>query len=623
MAWITDSLRSAIQRLNPFASGTNTALPTIFTHQLALAAYMSSGMLRKVISIPADDRVREWRDWQADEEQIEALEAEERRLGLVAKVKAAEILRGVGGGALILITAGDHASELKPETIAKGGLIAVNVVSRWQIQGKDWVTDLADPLYGSPRMFTISSDGGNKDIHPSRVVCFRGEPIPAGATLAQEEAFWGDSRLLRVYNEVQRADETQQWFAALVRKAKLLRVGIPNMSDFVATDAGQTKLNSRIALIAEGEHTLNAVVYDTGASKDDPGETITDYQVTWAGIPAVMDAFDQRVAAVADIPFTRLMGRSPAGMNATGDHDTDNWLKMIAAGQKLELRPCLEAIDPVLIRSAGLTPKADGESGSITWRFAPLDTPSEKDEADTFFTTMQAVEKLQATAAIPDIAFSKGLQNLMSEREWMPGLDQALGEVPEAERFPEGPTPEEMAAEMAAQAQPGPTDKNGQPITDAAPRSLYVSRKLLNAAELIAWAKAQGFETTLAADDMHVTVLYSRMAVDWLKMGQDWHGDEKGLLTVPAGGARIVEPLGDKGAVVLLFGSSALSYRHEDMVRNGASHDYDEYQPHVTFTYSPGAIDLAKVEPFRGALRFGPEIFEEIDEDWAGKVEEN
>lgn len=621
MAWITDSLRSAIQRLNPFASGTTTALPSIFTHQLALAAYMSSGMLRKVISIPADDRVREWREWQADEAQIEALEAEERRLGLIAKVKAAEILRGVGGGALILITAGNHESELKPETIGKGGLIAINVVSRWQIQGKDWVSDLADPMYGLPRMFTIASNSGSKEIHPSRVVCFRGEPIPAGAALPQEETFWGDSRLLRVYNEVQRSDETQQWFAALVRKAKLLRVGIPGLSDMVATEGGKARLDSRIALIAEGEHALNAVVFDAGVTKDDPGETITDYQLTWAGIPAVMDAFDQRIAAVADIPFTRLMARSPAGMNATGQHDTDNWLKMIAAGQKLELRPCLEAIDPVLIRSAGLTPKADGESGAITWRFAPLDTPSEKVEADTFKVTMEAVEKLQATGAIPDIAFSKGLQNLMSEREWMPGLDQALEEVPEGERYPEGPTPEEMAAELAAQA--GPTDKTGNPITDAAPRSLYVSRKLLNAAELIAWAKSQGFETTLAADDMHVTVLYSRMAVDWLKMGQDWHGDEKGVLVVPAGGARIVEPLGDQGAVVLLFGSSALSYRHEDMVRNGASHDYDEYQPHVTITYAPGSVDLAGVEPFRGALRFGPEIFEEIDDGWNAGITEN
>ena len=76
----------------------------------------------------------------------------------------------------------------------------------------------------------------------------------------------------------------------------------------------------------------------------------------------MMDAFDQRVAAVADIPFTRLMGRSPAGMNATGSHDMDNHNKAIVTGQKLELRPCMEALDPFLLASAGVSDAAPAVS---------------------------------------------------------------------------------------------------------------------------------------------------------------------------------------------------------------------------------------------------------------------
>jgi hypothetical protein len=75
--------------------------------------------------------------------------------------------------------------------------------------------------------------------------------------------------------------------------------------------------------------------------------------------------------------------------------------------------------------------------------------------------------------------------------------------------------------------------------------------------------------------------------------------------------------------VVLLFSSSSLSWRHEDMVRQGASHDFDEYAPHVTITYEARAdLDLAKIEPYRGELIFGPEIFEEINEDWKQSVTE-
>src|SRR5690606_21839739 len=115
MAWITDSLRGAINAIgNRFGYQASTALPNVFSHQLAIAAYMSSGMMRKVIAIPADDGVREWRDWQAEKDDIAKIEAEERRLGLRAKVKHAETLRGIGGGALIIVTAGDHAQPLDP-----------------------------------------------------------------------------------------------------------------------------------------------------------------------------------------------------------------------------------------------------------------------------------------------------------------------------------------------------------------------------------------------------------------------------------------------------------------------------------------------------------------------------
>jgi phage-related protein (TIGR01555 family) len=451
MALIFDSLRSVLERIG--FKGSQRPIDAVFSHQLALAAYMQSGMLRKVIAIPAEDRVRAWREWQATEVQIEKIEAEERRLGLQAKIEAAEVLRGIGGGALLLVTAGNHASELKPETIAEGGLVAVNLLSRWQIQGVDWINDLADPLVGTPRMWRISSGTrGHQDIHPSRVVCFRGKPVPAGAAMNPEDAFWGDSQLLRVFREVERADQTQEWFAALVKKAKLTRIGMPNLDEM-----DDATLGKRMEVVALGENSLNAVFFRSPSGADDPGETITDYQITWAGIPAVMDAFDQRVAAVADIPFTRLQGRSPAGMNATGDHDTDNWNKMVESGQTLQLRPCLDQIDPILIRSAGIIDPdgkegAEGKKvGAVTWKFAPLDTPTAKEETDRFKIWTEAMEKVGNSGTIPDIAYSKAYQNGLIENEWAPGLEAALDEVPEAERFPEGPTEEEIRAEVEAE----------------------------------------------------------------------------------------------------------------------------------------------------------------------------
>jgi uncharacterized protein len=461
---IGDGVTEAIQFAGAgsyFGNRFGGVMERLFAPQLAAAAYLCSGMLQKVIDIPAADRVREWRDWQAEKGQIEAIEAEESRLQIIAKVKFCEVLRGVGGGALILVTPGDGEymqQELRPDSIGKGQLVAVNVARRGELIPEDFDIDLASPTYGEPRMWRVSTGGtggqGAK-IHPSRVIAFRGDPYPAAETVGMEDRYWGISKLLRVYREVQKSDDAQRWFAELVRKAKLLRIGIPNLTDF-STDTAQSRLNRRMAAIAQGEGILNAVVYDAGSGKEsaNPGEQIDDYQITWAGIPAMMDAFDQRVAAVADIPFTRLMGRSPSGMNATGESDQENWNKMVVAGQKLELRPCLEKLDPVLLRSAGVA-----DPSKVTWKFAPLSVPTEQQEAETFDKTMDAMTKLQATGTVPDVAFTKGMQNLLSEREYVPGLDAALEEIPENERF--GLNPDDDGTDPSALQ----TGKEGDPTS--------------------------------------------------------------------------------------------------------------------------------------------------------------
>ncbi|MGE7204900.1 anti-CBASS protein Acb1 family protein [Sphingomonas sp. NPDC019816] len=618
MAWITDSLTRAIAAvvspLSRFGNRSTFGSYGVFNYQLAIAAYQSSGLLRKVIAIPANDRVREWRDWQADGDLAGKIEAEEKRLGLIAKVRQAETLRGIGGGALILITAGDHSQPLDPETINAGGLVAVNVVSRWQIRGDGWIREITDPRYGEPTRFLMDTDGRSVPIHPSRVVCFRGPTLPVGSLLTDEEAFWGDSRLLTVLREAENSDNAQAWFAALIKKAKLTRVGIGNLSERVATPEGYSKIAARVGLLAEGENSLNASVYDLGNGTDLPAEKIDDFTMTWNGIPAMMDAFLQMVATVADIPFTRLTGRSPAGMNATGAYDDQNWAKTVSAGQQLETRPCLDQIDPVLLRSAGIT-----DPDKVSWKWAPLWAPTEKEDADTFYVFTQAVEKLQGTGTIPDQALVKAVQNTLSDREsWLVGIDAALAEIPESERF--GLDPEDDGTDPSAiQAKGGDPESQAtaggdgsaparRAANDAAPRSLYVSRKVKNVGDLQAWAKSQGLPDL--QDDLHVTIAYSTTPVDWIKMGGEWGSDEDGGLTVPAGGPRLVEPLGDRTAV-LLFASSGLSYRNMSMREAGASWDHSDYQPHISLTGDP--VDLANVEPYRGPIEFGPEIFEEID----------
>jgi hypothetical protein len=60
------------------------------------ASYRSSWLMRKAIDLPPYDMTRAGRDWQADGSQIEALEEEERRLGLWDKFRRALVLGRLG-----------------------------------------------------------------------------------------------------------------------------------------------------------------------------------------------------------------------------------------------------------------------------------------------------------------------------------------------------------------------------------------------------------------------------------------------------------------------------------------------------------------------------------------------
>lgn len=149
------------------------------------------------------------------------------------------------------------------------------------------------------------------------------------------------------------------------------------------------------------------------------------------------------------------------------------------------------------------------------------------------------------------------------------------------------------------------------------PQPLYVSRQLeaASARELLHWAREQGIPGLEPASELHVTVLYSRTAVDWFDMGSDWQSDPAGRLRIPPGGPRAVEKFGED-CIVLRFASSELKWRHDSMVERGASHDFEEYAPHITLAkdlgFDPAGIE--QLEPFQGELVFGPEIFGPIRE---------
>lgn len=157
----------------------------------------------------------------------------------------------------------------------------------------------------------------------------------------------------------------------------------------------------------------------------------------------------------------------------------------------------------------------------------------------------------------------------------------------------------------------------GMPTPDGKPSSLYISRPVVNAADIVAWAKDAGFPTTLPADDMHVTVVFSRAQVDWANVPD--HGSDH--VTIEGSVGRSLDQFGD--AVVLRFPCEYLARRHHEISALGASWDHPQYQPHVTITWNVGDFDWRNVPPYAGPIVLGPEIFKPVKEDWKASIVED
>lgn len=153
-------------------------------------------------------------------------------------------------------------------------------------------------------------------------------------------------------------------------------------------------------------------------------------------------------------------------------------------------------------------------------------------------------------------------------------------------------------------------------INESIPRTLYVSRPVLNGKEIQEHYLNQGFEETTSPDKMHVTICYSKDPVDWNNIHRAVQ-DEIHIHPSEDRHHRIFGTQDNAGAHVLEFSEAALADRHDFMRSMGASFDYDSYRPHVTVYYGDPGIGADKIIPWKGPIHLGKEQFEEIDPDWA------
>lgn len=568
-----------------------------------LSTYRQSWLARKLIDIVPEDATRNWRQWNASPEEITAIEATEAAHRLREKLTdALRVARLTGGAALYISVRGQKPEEpLDLNRVRKGDLLNLALLNRYQLSCTQIEASLENPRFGLPAMFQFSGVGTGSmvNIHPTRLAIFEGPKVPDAALNSWA---WGDPMLQSVMDTVKQAEAFPANVVSLLYEANVDILTIPDLMSMLAEEGGDLKVTTYLQTVARIKGNNGMLILDGGDSMDagTSGNTGTKFDrkaISFSGVAELWDRIMQVSAGAADIPMTRLWGRSPAGMNATGESDLINYYQNVNTRQTNEIEPACTLLDQVIIRSALGQP-----AGEIYYDWRPIYEESSESRVNRGKTTVEIIKALAETGLFPDEVLQAVAKSAMIETGALPGMESAIHELSEEADALEDP---ELLAEADIAALPRQRPQL-RLVRDSRTASLYINRPVLNAEAILAHYRKQGFKKFQAASELHVTILYSKTPVDWMAMPEAWESE----LELAPGGPRLQEVLGPKQeAQVLLFGARSLMWRNEELMRAGASSDYPEYTPHITLSYEE---DLSKAEPWNGAILLGPEIWQEI-----------
>jgi phage-related protein (TIGR01555 family) len=429
MTGVWDSFKNLVANLGTSRdkqTGGEYALNTL-TNDVLSTIYRTSWMGRKVIDIPAKDATRKWREWNAEADQIEKLEGEESRLKLQQKtMQVLQLARLYGGAAMYFsIRDDDPALPLEPDQVAQGGLDFITVLDRTILTPGDIDYDPISEGYGKPKWYEISSGTGEKqEIHPSRLAIFIGNDSLLDAGSSSQQQGWGDSVLQAAYEAVRNSDSIASNCASLVYEAKIDVLGIPDLANIMASDRQRALLEQRVELSA-------ILKGNNGMLITDAEEAYSQKEFHFAGLPEISYQAMQAVSGAADIPLTRFLGQSPAGMNSTGESDLKNYYDAVNSMQNLTITPAMENLDEALIRSA-LGDRPD----DIDYTWSSLWQMSDEQKSEISERIANVIKTLADSGLFFDEDLANAAANMLIEHSILPTF--------EITEYPEEPEPPPM-----------------------------------------------------------------------------------------------------------------------------------------------------------------------------------
>lgn len=392
-------------------------------HELE-ALYREDWIGGKIVDIIPDDMTRNWRtfsDASLTPEERTKITAEERRLKLKHHINFNKKWSRLYGGSLIVMNIDDGLDPSEPlivENIKPGQLRNLIVFDRRHADPHRINT--FDPLaenFRQPETYRLANTSG--EIHHTRVVRMDGQPLPYYSF--QRNNYWGDPVFKRIRDAIVNANIALDSAAGLLFESNVDVVGVDGLLHMLATDEGTAQLTKRFQTAKFLKANNNITVYDKGL------EEVKNVVKSFAGIPELLDRFLTILSAASDTPATRLFGKSPVGLNATGDGDLRNYYDSISGKQESELRPPLETIDVVMAMNLGIDPEKMEFSFNPLWQIPDTEAATVKlqnAQADQIYLDLGVVNESMIAQEAKDM----GTYGTIND-EWIEELAQAQEEA--------------------------------------------------------------------------------------------------------------------------------------------------------------------------------------------------
>ena len=370
--------------------------------------YEGNGLFSKIIDTPAEEALKHGFDLNLKSDELNAfvedalddLEWEERA---ATAIKWARLY----GGALIVMLIDDgrgleepvdweHIRSIDELRVYERSIVQPDYTSLYQQDYGGKGVGNRVSKFGQPEYYYVSSIYGSFKVHESRCLVFRNGVLPEQTSNATY-LFWGMPEYVRIRRALRETVTAHTDSVKLLERSVQAIYSMKGLASLLTTDDGENQVLKRLQLVDTSRGLLNSIAIDS------EGEQYDFKTFQFSGVKDVIDATCNMLSALTNIPQTILFGRSPAGMNATGDSDFESYYNFVEKIQRLMLKRNLRTLLDVVFR-AGIASGDVTEEPDYKLEFNPLWSLSDTEQATVDQTKAQtALVKAQTAQAYVDM----------------------------------------------------------------------------------------------------------------------------------------------------------------------------------------------------------------------------